>query len=171
MEFLTWLEETDFSVWMRESDWAHPIVLCFHAVGMGLVVGVGFMFCARVLGYSKSFPLAAFERLFAIAWFGFAMNAVSGVVLFIGEPRRLIVTPAFLIKMVLIALAGFSTWILMRNLEGVEWQPAVDGTVAIEEAIPASAKIAAIFPIVLWVGAIVAGRLIGYTIGPPPPPA
>ena len=30
------------------------------------------------------------------------------------------------------------------------------------------AKIAAIFPIVFWLGAIVAGRLIGYTIGPPP---
>src|SRR5436309_14995655 len=88
MDLLVWLEDTDFSVWLRESDWGHPIVLCFHAVGMGLVVGVSFMFCARVLGYSKSFPLSGFDRLFALSWFGFAMNAVSGVLLFIGEPRR-----------------------------------------------------------------------------------
>ena len=27
-----------------------------------------------------------------------------------------------------------------------------------------------IFPILFWLGAIVAGRLIGYTIAPPPPP-
>src|SRR3981081_4444981 len=114
MEFLAWLEQTELSLWLRESDWGHPIVLCFHAVGMGLVVGVSFMFCARVLGYSKDFPLAGFDRLFSIAWFGFVMNALSGVVLYVGEPRRLLTTPAFLIKMVLIAFAGLSLWVLSR---------------------------------------------------------
>src|SRR5207244_3662160 len=120
MEFLTWLEQTEFSTWLRESDWGHPIVLCFHAVGMGLVVGISIMFSARVLGYSKDFPLAAFDKLFGLAWFGFAMNAVSGALLFIGEPRRLLVTPAFWIKMILIVLAGFSVWILTRILYGAE---------------------------------------------------
>jgi hypothetical protein len=162
MELLVWLEDTAFSTWLRESDWAHPIVLCFHAVGMGLVVGVSFMLCARVLGYSKAFPLSGFDRLFSIAWFGFAMNAVSGIVLYIGEPGRLLTTPAFLIKMVLIVLAGFSLWVLTRALyggEGEEREPL---------AVTSAAKIAAVFPIVLWLGAIVAGRLIGYTIAPPP---
>ena len=37
MEFLAWLEQTELSLWLRESDWGHPIVLCFHAVGMGLI--------------------------------------------------------------------------------------------------------------------------------------
>ena len=63
MEFLARLEETELSLWLRESDWGHPIVLCFHAVGMGLVVGISLMFCARVLGYSKSFPLAGFDHV------------------------------------------------------------------------------------------------------------
>jgi hypothetical protein len=167
MELLAWLEETDFSVWLRESDWGHPIVLCFHAVGMGLVVGVSFMFCARVLGYSKDFPLAGFDRLFGIAWFGFAMNAVSGVLLFVGEPRRLLATPAFLIKMVLIVLAGLSLWVLAQALYGGEGGgvPAVARGPAVVTPL---ARIAAVFPIVLWLGAIVAGRLIGYTIAPPP---
>jgi hypothetical protein len=170
MEFLAWLEETDLSVWLRESDWGHPIVLCFHAVGMGLVVGISFMYSARILGYSKDFPLAAFDKLFGLAWFGFAMNAVSGAFLFIGEPRRLLVTPAFLIKMVLIVFAGFSLWVLGRTLQGIE-RPAVAGTASPGgDVVTLNAKIAAIFPIVLWLGAIVSGRLIAYTIGPPPPP-
>ena len=160
MEFLTWLEHTEFSVWMRESDWGHPIVLCFHAVGMGLVVGISFMYGARVLGYAKSFPLAAFDQLFGLAWFGFAMNAVSGIVLLIAEPRRMPATPAFVIKMILIAFAGLSLWALARALDGKERAPA--GTVS------AGAKTAAVASIVFWCGAIVAGRLIGYTIGPPP---
>ena len=79
MELLARLEETDLSLWLRESDCGQPIMLCIHAVGMGLVVGISFMFSARVLGYSKNFPLAGFEKLFGIAWFGFAINAASGV--------------------------------------------------------------------------------------------
>src|SRR5260221_8588562 len=75
MEFLAWLEQTDGSVWLRESDWGHPIILCFHAVGMGMVVGISLMYSARILGYARDFPLSAFDRLFGLAWFGFAMNA------------------------------------------------------------------------------------------------
>ena len=168
MEFLARLEETELSLWLRESDWGHPIVLCFHAVGMGLVVGISLMFCARVLGYSKSFPLAGFDKLFGLAWFGFAMNAVSGVLLFIGEPRRLLLTPAFLIKMILIIFAGFSLWILARTLQSAEHPTGANVVSLREDVVSRSAKIAAIFPIVLWLGAIISGRLIGYTIGPPP---
>ncbi len=126
MERLAWLEQTDLSIWMRESDWGFPIMLCFHAVGMGLVVGISFMFSARVLGYARDFPLAAFERLFGIAWLGFAMNAVSGVLLFIGEPRRLLLTPAFLIKLALIVFAGFSVWFLMTALHGAQSRAGAD---------------------------------------------
>jgi hypothetical protein len=168
MELLAWLEQTELSLWLRESDWGHPIVLCFHAVGMGLVVGICFMFSARVLGYSKSFPLAAFDKLFRLAWFGFAMNAASGVLLFAGSPRRLLMTPAFLIKLALIVLAGLAVWVLTRTLQGLEGRPSPDGALAVADAVPLQAKIAAVFSIVFWVGAIVAGRLIGYTIGPPP---
>jgi hypothetical protein len=162
MEFLIWLEHSEFSTWMRESDWGHPIALCFHAVGMALVVGISFMFSARVLGYAKSVSLSAFDQLFGLAWFGFAMNAASGIVLLMAEPRRMPVTPAFLIKMILIVLAGLSVWALSRALEGMERAPAG------ELKVPTGAKVSAITSIVFWCGAIVAGRLIGYTIGPPP---
>jgi hypothetical protein len=37
-----------------------------------------------------------------------------------------------------------------------------------EAHLPTGAKVSAIASIVFWCGAIVAGRLIGYTIGPPP---
>jgi hypothetical protein len=174
MELLTWLEQTDFSTWLRESDWGYPNVLCVHAVGMGMVVGISFMYSARILGYAKAFPLWAFDKLFSLAWFGFAMNAVSGVLLFIGEPRRLAQTPAFWIKMVLIVFAGLSLWALAKALHGDADQPEVgglpgpDGTLAAEPVVAANAKVAAILSVVFWLGAITAGRLIGYTMPPPP---
>jgi hypothetical protein len=173
MELLTWLEQTDFSTWLRESDWGYPNVLCFHAVGMGMVVGISFMYSARILGYAKAFPLAAFDKLFGLAWFGFAMNAVSGVLLFIGEPRRLAQTPAFWIKMILIVFAGLSLWALAKALDGEADHggaglPGPDGTLAAEGAVAANAKVAAVFSIVFWLAAITAGRVIGYTMPPPP---
>jgi hypothetical protein len=170
MEFLAWLEQTDFSVWLRESDWGHPIVLCFHAVGMGMVVGISFMYSARILGYAKDFPLSAFDWLFGLAWFGFGVNTVSGVLLYVGEPRRLMDAPAFWIKMILIVFAGLALWALGKALHAnspdAGGLPGPDGALAVDASM--NARIAAIFSVVFWLGAIISGRLIGYTIGPPP---
>jgi hypothetical protein len=173
MELLAWIEQTDFSTWLRESDWGQPILLCFHAVGMGMVVGISFMFAARVLGFSKDFPVAAFDKLFGLAWFGFAMNTISGVLLFLSEPHRLLQTPAFLVKMVLILCAGFALWMLSKALEGGVDVPASnrlprpDGALVGNQEVTATAKAAAVLSVLCWLGAILAGRLIGYTIPPP----
>ncbi len=172
MELLAWLEQTDFSTWLRESDWGFPIMLCFHAVGMGMVVGISLMYSARILGYAKDFPVSAFDWLFGLAWFGFATNAVSGVLLFVGEPRRLMSTPAFWIKMILIVFAGLALWALGKALyagpqEGVGLMGS-EGPISGEATVSPNARVAAIFSVVFWLGAIVSGRLIGYTIAPPP---
>jgi hypothetical protein len=174
VELLAWLEQTDFSTWLRESDWGYPNLLCVHAVGMGMVVGISFMYSARILGYARAFPLAAFDKLFGLAWLGFVMNAASGVLLFVGEPRRLALTPAFWIKMILIVFAGFSLWALAKALEGpteaaiAPGLPGPDGTLAAEAEAASNAKVAAIVSVVFWLAAITAGRLIGYTMPPPP---
>ena len=170
MNWLTWLEMTDFSTWLRESDWGYPVLLCFHAVGMGIVVGISWMYSARILGYAKNFPLDGFERLFGLAWFGFVINAASGVLLFVGEPRRLAATPAFWIKMVLIVFAGLALWALEKALYGMDTYalPGAGGAAAREGVVTGAAKTAAIASIVFWLAAIIAGRIIGYTIPPPP---
>src|ERR1700704_3857201 len=157
MELLTWLEQTDFSTWLRESDWGYPSMLCVHAIGMGMVVGISFMYSARILGYARDFPLAAFDKLFALAWFGFAMNAVSGVLLFVGEPRRLLAAPAFWIKMILIVFAGLALWALAKALNGAmdhqaDGLPGPDGALAGRDAVAPNARIAAIFSVVFWLG-------------------
>jgi hypothetical protein len=168
MELLEFIERTEFSTWLRESDWGYPILLCFHAVGMGVVVGISLMFSARLLGYSKGVPLAAFDRLFEIAWYGFAINAVSGALLFVGEPRRLLVTLAFQVKMILIVCAGLSLWVVGKVLGNSPAYSGPAGAEPGEQLVTPVARFVAVLSIVFWLGAILAGRLIGYTIGPPP---
>ena len=47
-----WVEESAFSVWMRESDslFAFPGILAVHTIGLGLLAGLSGAFALRLLG-------------------------------------------------------------------------------------------------------------------------
>lgn len=160
MEFLEWIEGTSVSRWVLESDYGYYIMLNFHAIGMALVVGVVLMLNVRVLGFGTSVPLWVFDRLLTIGWTGFALNAASGFLIFAAQGQRYLANTPFLIKMLLILLGGLSMWALGRMLRS--------GGPDVE--IGASGRTFALLSIVFWVAAIVAGRVIAYTLGPPPPP-
>jgi hypothetical protein len=158
MAFLTWLEATGLGVWVRESYFGYPLVLAAHSIGMAIVVGVVLILCIRVLGYARLVPMSAFETLFNVAWVGFIINAVSGVLLFCGNASHLAVNWAFLLKIALIIAGGVSLWILWKTVGGGGSEMAADGTAT------AKAKTISVITILFWLGAILAGRLIGYTI-------
>jgi hypothetical protein len=154
MQFLQWLEGSLLGLWVRESDWGYPIVLSAHAVGMAVVVGTVLMFSMRTLGYANELPLSWFDRLFTVAWSGFALNLLSGLCLFAGDPVKFLFHPAFQIKIALIIAGGVSIWIMGRRLN----EP---GRVSGSE-ISFGTRAVAGLSIVFWLGAIVAGRLIAY---------
>ena len=54
MHFLTWLEQSGFSTWIRESPsvWAYPTVLFMHTLGLGFLVGGSMVLDLRALGFS-----------------------------------------------------------------------------------------------------------------------
>jgi hypothetical protein len=164
MEFLRPLEKSPIGAWVRESEWGYAITLCAHAVGMAIVVGILAMVCLRVLGYGKGVSLGQLRKLSAIAWVGFAINAVSGLMLFFGNARRLAETTAFQVKLVFIVAGGVSVWMLWRELNSAPDALGPDG-VATQRA-----KAIAIASLTVWLAAIVAGRTIGYTINFEPLP-
>jgi hypothetical protein len=158
MEFLAALQETSLSHYIQESDWGHPILLCFHAIGMALVVGVILMMDLRILGYAKSMPLSIFERLLGLAWAGFAMNAVSGLLIFCSNATRLITNWTFDLKLILIVAGGLSVWWLWRSIRS--------RTAAGEDfdSVTPTERAIAIASAIFWICAIVSGRLIAYTL-------
>ena len=157
MEFLQQLEGTSLSGWILSSDWASPLLLCAHSVGMGLVVGIVLMLSFRVLGFATGIPYSAYAGLMTTAWIGFAVNALSGIFLFIADPTHLIVNWTFQLKLALIVLGGLSLWLLWRLLQPT--LAAGEGTVATP-----GAKAAALACIVFWLGAVTSGRYIAYTL-------
>src|ERR1700686_4871230 len=111
--FFEAIENTGFSTWLRESEspFAFYFILLFHTFGLALLVGANTVVDLRLLGVARGIPLAPLKRLFRIMWIGFAMNAVTGILLVIAYPTKSLTNPDFYIKL---ALIGFAIWVMQK---------------------------------------------------------
>ena len=155
MEFLGSVEGSAFSTWLRESSsiWAYPTVLTLHTVGLAVLVGANWALDLRVLGLARAIPLDALASSFRIMWIGFWINAVSGVMLFAADATTKGTTTLFMGKLALITAAVAAMVAIKRLLYGRK---------ARARGATRSAKVLAAASLVLWVGAIAAGRLMAY---------
>ena len=158
MSFLTTLEELPVSDWVATSDWGYPIMLSIHSIGMAAVVGLVMTLDVRVLGYASRIPITVFRKFMPYAWFGFALNLASGLLLFASTASRLISNWPFISKMIAIVVGGVLTFALWRELESTRSSEADEPTVS------AKAKWMAIGSLALWIAAILFGRLIAYIL-------
>ena len=156
MNFLTWLQDSALGTWVAGSIWGYPIVLSCHALGMAVVAGTVTMICIRILGFAGAVSLTLFARLSAIAWGGLALNLVTGLALFSGDPVKFFYHPLFWTKLLLITLGAVSLRLVVRALRETAPAPE-DNTV-----MPARTRLVAGCSLVFWAGAIIAGRLIAY---------
>jgi hypothetical protein len=159
MEFLYWIEELNISIWVRESPslWAYPFILSLHTVGLGILVGISIAVDLRLLGFGGGIPIAPLERFFPLMWFGFWINAISGVLLLMADASTKTVNPVFWVKLILIGLAVWNVTIIRKK---VFRSGQAQGT-----TLPPNAKLLALTSLFLWIGATTAGRLMAY-IGP-----
>ncbi len=170
--WLIWVEATGLATWVREGNVfvepfsAYYTLLGIHSVGMGMVVGIVFMLSIRMFGYFPQFSLSSTDQWMRFAWWGFYINLVSGVLLLVGQPRREFLTMTFNLKLLMIALALVTMVMMQRALRGGELTANPDGTAT--QVVPERARTAALVSTLLWLGAIISGRLIGYTQAPPP---
>jgi hypothetical protein len=157
MELLTWLANSPLSQWMLGDTYCVQLLLCAHSVGMAVVVGVVLVLDLRVLGFAKRMPVSIFHQALTLAWWGFALNAVSGIFLFITNGPKLTLLWTFQLKMLLIVAGGFSVWVLWRS---AQHYPDKGHVFSRRE------KIVAALSGLFWLGAITSGRYIAYTLAP-----
>ena len=164
MDLFMRLEASGISTWLRESQslWAFPFVLALHTIGLGLIVGSTVVVDLRILGSASHVPIKPLEKFFSIMWVGLALNVASGLMLFAKEATTVGISAVFWVKIALIAL---SIWVLMQIKSKVFDDPLID-----QRPIPNQARALALLSILLWAGAITAGRLMAY-IGPTQPEA
>ncbi len=98
MELLATLEASGFGTWLRESGsiWAYPAVLTLHTMGLGVLVGASTVLALRLLGCAPRIPLEPLQALFPIMWFGFWVNAITGVALFVADATTKGTTTVFM---------------------------------------------------------------------------
>ena len=158
MEFLSYLEQTGFSIWVRESRslFSYPGILLMHTYGMAIVVGLIAGIDLRILGFAPALPLAPMRKLLPIMWAAFWLNAATGTILMVVDATTKLRNPDFFIKMGFILVAVLVQWAIDKR---VFRDPQTDAPMT------ANAKLLAAASLVCWLGAITAGRLLAY-VGP-----
>ena len=155
--FLAWLEATTLSTWVRESPsvFAFPAILSCHTVGMGLAAGINAALALRILGAARGIAIREMKRFFPVMWFGFWLNAISGVVLLIAYPTKALTNPLFYFKLALVAVAVA----LVRPIT----QRAFGSADPTSNPIDPGLKRLVIISLMCWAGVIISGRLLAYT--------
>ena len=83
-----------------------------------------------------------------MAWFAFALNLLSGLILLVGDFGKFITQGSFIVKMSLIILGGIMMKVVVSSIRN----QSSEGTT----------KLLAGLCLACWFGAICAGRLMAY---------
>ncbi len=163
LRFMHWLNDTTFSITMRDSTWAEPVVETIHVLTLTLFLGFTVLLDLRLLGVSMRRRRVSEVLQELNPWLvgGFLMMIVTGVLLFCGDPVAFYNSIFFKVKMLMLLLAGLNVWLFNATVgrKVAEWE--------IDAETPGRAKAAAVVSLVLWVAIVAAGRAIAYSLPPP----
>lgn len=158
-DFTTWLYATPVSTTIRDEMWIIPAVQSIHIAAIAIVVGSALVSDLRVAGVLARdvAPNVVVRRYLRWMWSALLVLLLTGSVMAVGEPDRVLSNSTFWLKMGLVVVGCLLTWIFRR--------PLLDPDFAIEHARWRSAlKPAAWGSLAIWVGVIFCGRWIAYTI-------
>ena len=157
-ELVGWLGTLSLGAAIRSNEWVIPTLQSIHIACIALVFSAALMLNLRLLGvFARTSPVAAVaDRCVPQIWYLTLGLLVSGSMLIIGEPRRALHSPAFAIKMILLAVAVALTWFLHRRVRDDAKRPDRSA------AAPMEYRVLGAISTVVWVGIIFAGRWIAY---------
>lgn len=148
--------------WLQDSALAHAISKTDHLVGAGLqivhVMGLVALLASLVLiglhlvGLAfKQQPLTDIAReATKLVWWGLALTALSGTLMFIATPKLYFYNPAFRLKMILFFVAVIVQLAVFRR------------TAAQASPTPTFARASVGISLAAWFSVAMAGRMIGF---------
>ena len=155
---LQWIAATQGSIALHESLYMYAIVESIHVLGIMLFAGSIAMVDLRLLGRAfRATPVSEMTaRILPWTVAGFAVVALTGLLLFYAIPVRTYHSIWFRLKLALIVAAAVNIWFFHRRVQRDRalWDRAL--------VAPRGARVAAVLSLAIWSGVIVAGRLIAY---------
>jgi hypothetical protein len=139
-----------------KTPWGWPAAESLHFIGLCLLLGTVGLFDLRLLGLARRIPIAALHRLVPFGVLGFGLTVISGASFLMTEPDQYIYNPAFHLKVLFMIAAGFNALAFYAT----SFRRTTARGAAVDA--PRAAKIIAAVSLSLWIGVIVAGRLITF---------
>ncbi|HKQ95646.1 MAG TPA: hypothetical protein VJS40_08570 [Aestuariivirgaceae bacterium] len=145
------LEASGLASLARSSTWLYPIANLVHVLGAALLVGAIAVFDVLLLRDRAQLAASIAATALAVAALGLLLQLASGSILLAAEATALGRNPAFIVKMVLIAVGlvniAFFHW---------RWRSLRAGMP------PAGVRLQAGVSLSVWVCVLLLGRLIAY---------
>ncbi len=135
------LEATALATALRQSVWAYPLVNAGHILGVAVLVGSVLPMDVALL---RSGSDAAYRGLRRYAFAGFSLALVCGAMMFTVQATDYLKSPWFLAKLGLILLAGINALLFLSSAK------------------TSTPRLIAAVSLVLWLAALICGRMIGY---------
>jgi len=163
-ELLHWLKETGFATAIRENGSWFPWIEAIHVLAVTIVIGSIGLLELRLIGLTSLNRSVSrvLKDVLPITWSAFAASVVSGFLLFASNAPTYAANTFFLSKLVLLAAAGLNAFGFHAFVERsiARWDSAA--------RTPIPARLSGVLSLVMWVGIVVCGRWVGFTLVPTP---
>lgn len=160
LQLAEWLEATSIARWVQESLYGFAIVVAVHILALTISVGTVIWFDLRLLGVSMVGVPASklYRQLWPWLLGGFALMFISGGILFAAYATAAYGNVYFRVKLTALLVAGLNAFVYHRVTERqiARWDEA--------RRPPLRVRAAGLISIAMWAVAIVAGRMMSYTI-------
>ncbi len=158
MSIFETIEALPFATAIRQSGWLFPTIETAHVLFLVLVLSAIAVVDLRLAGITLKERGVddLMKRALPGAWVSFVLASITGALLFASTATSYVENKAFLIKVVLLALAGLNMAVFhlgaYRKMH--LWDP--------EALPPVAARTAGAISLALWIGVVFAGRWIGF---------
>jgi len=156
------LNDSDFGFAVRENDYLFPMIESLHVLSDVIVFGSIAMVDLHLLGltFRRSNFSKVSTELLPFTWVAFFFALITGVGLFISNAVNYSANAFFQAKMFLLVLAGINMLVFQRLIsqDHHRWSQ--------QSQIPNSARLAGLISLTVWLGVVLCGRWIGFTIEP-----
>jgi hypothetical protein len=159
-EFLKGLEGTAVATFVSHSPWGFPALLMLHVAAVAVVFGMIAVVDLRLLGLAstKCAVTDLCREALPWTWGAFAVSAITGGLLFMGQPVMYWDNQAFRMKFAVMALAGINMLVfqLVTYRDVSRWDR--------DAAVPLAGKLAGAISLASWVAVVAYARWTAYLV-------